>query len=120
VRGVVDWFRSPRLAEQWRLIFLLFIALPLSLWVGLRWGEPALWWAVARLRGRGSRGHAAVRREATRWLRRLPGERSGTGEIPRVRAELEALRFGRPVDRDAARQVFVRARRATRGERAGR
>ena len=119
-RGVVDWVRRPRLAEQWLLIFLLFVALPLSLWAGLRWAEPALWWAVARLRGRGSRGHAAVRREATRWLRRLPGGRSETGELPRVRAELEALRFGRPVDRETARQIFVRARRATRAERARR
>lgn len=116
-RGVVDWVRRPRLVEQWWLVFILVVALPLSLWAGLRWGEPAVWWAVARLRGRGSRGHAAVRREASRWLRRLPAERSGIGELSRVRAELQALRFGKPVERDAARQVFVRARRAERGTR---
>jgi hypothetical protein len=121
LKGVSDdamaWVKRPRSAEQWRVVLIFFVALPLSLWAGLRWGEPALWWLVARLRGRGRRGQAAVRREAARWLRRLPPGRGMAGEVSRVRAELEALRFGRPVERDAARHIFVRARQAVRGAR---
>lgn len=115
-RGMT-WLRQFHSSEHWTLVGMFVVALPLSLWAGLRWGEPAIWWLVARVRGRGLRGQAAVRREASHWLRRLPPRRGASDEVAGVRADLQILRFGRPVEREDARRVFVRARQAARTSR---
>jgi hypothetical protein len=117
-RGLKAWLREERakllrwLAQPWSWRRLVTGAGVVVLLFAV-----ARWWRAGRLAWLRHRGADPIRREAGRWLARLPAH--GAAEAAVVRGQLERLRYGAAVTWPDPATVFRAARRARRAEARG-